>query len=369
MSQAPQQRPTVVVIGGGYGGASAAKALDDIADVVLVEPKDAFQHCVAALRGLVDPDFAPSTFLPYDRLLSRGRVVRDYAVSVTPGRVGLAAGGEITADYVVLATGSKYPFPAKSDHTSAADALKAYQTAHDALAGADRVLLLGAGPVGIELAGEIAHVWPDKRITLLDAAPDILHGAYDQALRDELRRQLTEQGIELVLGSLLTEQPCSAPGERETVELTTTDGRQLTTDLWLRCYGVVPTSDYLAGDLVEARTASGRIEVDDHLRVVGQRTVFAIGDVTTYLPAMAGFAGMQAEVVAATIRAEIIGAAEPAGYQPLPPAIAVPIGPNGGAGQFPGQDGIAGPEQIAELKGHTLFVERYQELFGLVQAS
>ncbi len=42
-------RPTVVVIGGGYGGVNVAKGLDDVADVVLVEPKDAFQHNVAAL--------------------------------------------------------------------------------------------------------------------------------------------------------------------------------------------------------------------------------------------------------------------------------------------------------------------------------
>jgi flavin-dependent dehydrogenase len=44
--------PTVVVIGGGYGGSSAAKALDAVADVVLVEPKDAFFHSIGALRAM-----------------------------------------------------------------------------------------------------------------------------------------------------------------------------------------------------------------------------------------------------------------------------------------------------------------------------
>jgi len=42
-----------VVIGGGYGGVTTAKELDDVADIVLVEPKDAFVHNVAALRALV----------------------------------------------------------------------------------------------------------------------------------------------------------------------------------------------------------------------------------------------------------------------------------------------------------------------------
>ncbi len=51
MSEASPVRPAVAVIGGGYGGINAAKDLDEIADVVLVEPKDARdQACVAAAR-------------------------------------------------------------------------------------------------------------------------------------------------------------------------------------------------------------------------------------------------------------------------------------------------------------------------------
>ena len=46
MSKGP--RPNVAVIGGGYGGSSAARALDEFADVTLVEPRDAF--ATASLR-------------------------------------------------------------------------------------------------------------------------------------------------------------------------------------------------------------------------------------------------------------------------------------------------------------------------------
>ena len=51
-------RPTVAVIGGGYGGFNAAKALDEFVDVLLVEPRDAFVHNVAALRALQDGRFS-----------------------------------------------------------------------------------------------------------------------------------------------------------------------------------------------------------------------------------------------------------------------------------------------------------------------
>src|SRR5258705_10459755 len=115
MNQDEQKRPTVVVIGGGYGGVGVAKALDADVDVVLVEPKDAFVHNIAALRALVDPAFLPKVFWPYDRLLTHGRVVRDRAVEVSAQRVLLASGDEITPNYIVLATGSPPPFPAKGN--------------------------------------------------------------------------------------------------------------------------------------------------------------------------------------------------------------------------------------------------------------
>lgn len=117
MSMVSPARKTVVVIGGGYGGITAAKSLDDVADVVLVEPKDAFVHNVAALRALVDPAWLPRIYLPYDGLLASGRVVRDRAAKADAGRVTLASGAELEADYIVLATGSQYPFPAKTMST------------------------------------------------------------------------------------------------------------------------------------------------------------------------------------------------------------------------------------------------------------
>jgi hypothetical protein len=65
------------------------------------------------------------------------------------------------------------------------------------------------------------------------------------------------------------------------------------------------------------------------------------------------------------VNALAAGRSDLADYESMGVAIAVPIGPHGGAGQFPGQDEIVGPETIAELKGRHLGVARYGELFGL----
>jgi NADH dehydrogenase FAD-containing subunit len=359
-------KPTVVVVGGGYGGYAVAKALDETSDVVLVEPRDAFMHNIAALRALVDPSWLPRIFLPYDRLLANGRVVRDRAVVVDPHLVVTASGQEIFADYVVLATGSKYPFPAKTDLVDTRHAQEQVRQTHRALAQADRVLLVGAGPVGIELAGEIRHVWPEKSIVLLDVADEILGGPYMPELKAELRRQLIEAHVELILGSPLREALPTEPGELGTFTVTTEAGTEITADIWFRCYGVVPNSDYLGEALAPARRSDGFIEVGPTLQVAGQTTVFAVGDISTADSKMAGFAGRQATVVADNINALAQGRSELTHYESWGVAIAVPIGPAGGAGQFPGQNGILGREAIAEMKGREMGVERLRERFGLV---
>jgi apoptosis-inducing factor 2 len=361
-------RPRVVVVGGGYGGTAVAKALDETSDVVLVEPKDAFMHNIAALRALVDPSWLPRIFLPYDGLLTNGRVVRDRAVVVDPHRVVTASGEEITADFVVLASGSRYPFPAKTDLVDSGKAFEQVRKTNRALSEADRVLLVGAGPVGIELAGEIRHVWPDKSIVLLDVAEEVLGGPFKSELKAELRSQLDEFRVDVRLGSPLRQFPPTEPGELGTFTVSTEAGADITADIWFRCFGVVPNSDYLGEALASARRSDGFIEVEPTLQVAGQTAVFALGDLSTADAKMAGFAGRQAVVVADNINALAQGRSDLADYQSMGVGIAVPIGPTGGAGQFPGQDEIVGRETIAEVKGRDMMVDRFSELFGVAAA-
>ena len=56
-------------------------------------------------------------------------------------------------------------------------------------------------------------------------------------------------------------------------------------------------------------------------------------------------------------------------YQSMGTAIVVPIGPSGGAGQFPGQDEVVGREVVADLKGRDMMVDRFAGLFGLAVAA
>ena len=358
----PTPRPSVVVIGGGYGGIHTAKALDDVADVTLVDPTEAFVHNIAAWRALVEPAWLERIFLPYEYLLAHGRFLRDRAVAIDGRRVTLASGDVLDPDYLVLATGSAYPFPAKTEEPDIASARVRHRAAHEALLAADRVLIVGAGPSGLELAGEIKAFFPDKQVTIADISEDILVGPYDQALRDELRRQLDALGVELRLGAALSELPGVSPATLAPIAIATADGGELVADIWFRAFGVRAHSEYLEGGaLADRRDERGYVRVDEHLRVVGETQTFALGDVSDADRDAAGIANAQAALVAANVRALITGKGELTRYETFPPMIAIPLGPEGGAGVL--GDGVADAATIADLKGRHMGMDRLTALF------
>ncbi|WP_034594509.1 NAD(P)/FAD-dependent oxidoreductase [Hamadaea tsunoensis] len=355
--------PSVIIVGGGYGGITVAKALDEVADVTLIEPRDAFVHNVATLRAVVDPAWAGQLFIPYDGLLTRGRVRRDRAVEVHPGSVRLASGDVLQADYLVLATGTAYPFPAKLDSDDRATGARRFAEAYKTLAAADRVLLLGAGPVGLEFAGEIKAAWPGTAVTVVDPADEPLGPGFPAEVRAELRRQLAELGVDLVLGTSLRELPPTEPGAAAEFTATTLSGVDITADVWFPCYGAVTASAYLAGELAAVRRPNGQVAVTPQLRVTGQETVFAVGDITDVPELkMARLAQFHAAVVADNIRALIEGREATAVYEPTPDAIVLPLGPHGGVSYAP-EAGLLDAATTAHIK-KTFYIERYRELLG-----
>ncbi|MDG4765867.1 FAD-dependent oxidoreductase [Solwaraspora sp. WMMD406] len=357
----------VVVIGGGYGGSAVAKALDADADVVLVDPRDAFVNAAGSLRALTQPEWAPNMFFSFDTLLKRGRVIRDRAASVDPQGVTLASGERIDADYIVLATGSSYAYPAKPNDSSTltVEALNDLRESHKELLNADRVLILGAGPVGLELGGEIKEVWPNKQVTIVDPAEQLLPGFLPE-VREDLHRQLDGLGIEVRLGTGLTAQPSTPPGRAGTCTVTTTAGDEIVADIWFRAFGVRVNSECLADGKLVGRDGQGAVPVTEHLNVEGYAHVYALGDVTNLAEAkMAGYAMQHAEVVAKNIIAQLNGEQPSATYTPAPdPMILLPLGPRGGVGQLPMPETTpVGSDIVSQYKGADLFTGRFAEQF------
>jgi len=105
----------------------------------------------------------------------------------------------------------------------------------------------------------------------------------------------------------------------------------------------------------------GYVRVDDQLRIVAETNVFALGDLSDADRDMAGIATRHAAVVAANIRTLITDDGTLNTYEKIPTLIAIPLGPEGGAGSL--GDGLASAATISELKGREMGVANLDELF------
>lgn len=360
----------VVVVGGGYAGVVVARELDDVADVTLVEPKSEFVHATAALRGAVDVAWESQVFLSYDSLLTRGRVIHDRARRITPRAVYLTSTDVIEADHVVIATGTSYPFPAKFIESEGWVARARLGRLREALATSDHALLVGAGPVGLELAGELHHAFPHMAITIVEQEDRILPSPeLIDPLRTSLRTQLEDAGVRFILGARLAYLPPIDVAVHQPFVVETTTGEKISADIWFRAYGNRAETDALDGTLAAVRRGDGSVRVNGNLRVAGHGTVWAVGDVTDVKESKrAQHAIAHAHVVARNIRSVIAGEEPTAVYRPEPEMVVVPLGPDGGASQIMRRDGsrvVLDADETSRIKGQDLMVGPMKDILGI----
>ena len=233
-------RPHVVVLGGGFGGLKAARALAHApVRVTLVDRANhhVFQPLLYQVAGatLSGPDIAA----PLRHIVRRQANITVWMEEVTGIDVAarrVQAGAQtIGYDYLIVATGSTHAYFGHDDWAENAPGLK---TMNDALAIRRRILsafeaaerepdaelrkqwltfvIVGAGPTGVELAGTLAeiahHTLPREfriahprqtRIHLVEAGPRVL-SAMPESLSAIAQRKLERMGVEVHTGAAVT---------------------------------------------------------------------------------------------------------------------------------------------------------------------
>jgi apoptosis-inducing factor 2 len=328
----------VIVIGGGYSGTAVAKALDKNFDVTLIEKRERFFHNPGALRAAVDARWLQKLFIPCDHLLNHGHVVRSKVVEATSEDVLLEDGHRLEFDCLVLATGSSYPFPAKMASDNVTEAESAARLVNERVAQAKSILLIGAGPVGIELAGEIASAYPGKPVTLIDPM-DRLMPAFNPKLGELLYAELKQLGVRVLLGEKLVKMPpttnATAPEQPTLQTYLTEKGSQIEADIHFICFGLQLNTQYLnLGSIFDERK---QVKVNSHLQVQGYGNIFAIGDiVNTGEAKLITIADAHTKVAAANINRLAANDQNLLEHHPKNAAtVIVPLGTTGGAVQLP----------------------------------
>lgn len=277
----------VLVVGAGYAGVRAAVAARrEGARVTLVDRtgNHEFSPRLAAVAGGRAPSgdgWAAADELTGVEVL-RGRVTEVDAAA--PG-VRLEDGRRLSADGVVVAVGADTAWPdvpGLSDHAlglrTVADALNIRRE----LVEADRLVVVGGGPTGVQLAAEAGQRHRHLDVVLLEAADRLLPGMGPR-IGARAEQLLRRRGVEV--------------RRRSTVQRVTPTGVVLERGASIDGVVVWATGFAAAGTalLPDADTVEGRLVVDASLRVPGTVAVFAAGDVAAHRDLFAAPMAMSAQ--------------------------------------------------------------------------
>lgn len=342
-----EDRPKIVVVGGGFGGLAAAKALGGCnAEVTLVDRTNhhLFQPLLyqVATAALAPSDIATATrtlVARYENVTTRLDEVT--GVNAAARTVETASGSSLPYDYLILATGCQYTFFGNDAWVQYAPVLKtlpdalrireqllaAFEKAEKSNDPAEVAALLtfvvvGGGPTGVEMAGAIAELARTAirrdyraiagkpiRIVLVEAGDAIL-SAFPGDLPGYAGKALERLGVEVMLGDPV--QSIDANG------IFVGDTRiDASIVVW-----AAGTRANAAAEWIGATTARNHaVEVEADCSVPGHPNIFVIGDAASWtgkdgkrLPGLAPVAKQQGQYVAARIRDRIEGRNTPVAF-------------------------------------------------------
>lgn len=335
--------PHVVIIGGGFGGLYAARALGKAAvSVTVIDRKNhhTFQPLLYQVAmALISP---AEIAVPIRQILRKHRNVEVLLTEVQEIDLGnnrvILPEGHVDFDYLVVAAGASHAYFGHEEWAPFAPGLK---TVEDATEIRRRVLLafelaerraslegirepltfaiVGGGPTGVELAGTLAEVArrtlaqdfrnidpKSARIVLIEAGPRILP-AYPEDLSLSAEQQLKGLGVDVLTNAKVTEvgPDFIRIGEKRMETAAT---------LWGAGVAASPLGKQLAAQAGIQTDRAGRVPVQPDLTIVGHPNVFVVGDLAAArqtdgspVPGVAPAAMQMGAFAAAAIKRDLQG--------------------------------------------------------------
>ncbi|KAL0922133.1 hypothetical protein M5K25_006095 [Dendrobium thyrsiflorum] len=353
-----QKSNRVVVVGGGIAGGIIAKTLQSRCEVTLIDSKEYLEIPWAQLRSMIEPSFAERTLIKHSEYLTNATIITSHATNVTNHHVQTDDGQTFPFDYLVVATGH-----AGSTKVNRKDRLKHFQQDYKKIKASNSILIIGGGPTGVELAGEIAVDFPEKKVTIVHKGPRLIEFIGPKASRKTFN-WLIKKKVEVILEQTVDLQSIS---EGEGGVYVTSDGQNISADCHFVCVGKPVASSWLHDSILkQSLDKKGRLMVDANLRVKGRNNIFAIGDITDIHELKQGFvAEKHGLVVAKNLQVLMRGAPEKKLeiYTPSPPIAMVSLGRKEAVAQFP--FGTLFGWVPGMIKSKDLFVGKTRKTLGL----
>ena len=346
------ERWKVVIIGGGFGGLSAAQHLkSNLVDVTLIDRRN--YHLFQPLLNQVATGSlsAGEVASPLRSVLSRQKNTRVWlgtVVDIDPDskRVSLADGAIVPYDSLIVAAGSQTSYFGRNEWQEWAPGMKSIEEAtiirHKILYAfevAERLsdpeqrrawltfVIVGAGPTGVELSGAIAEIArqtlkndfrsikpEEAQIILLDGAPRVLM-SFPESLAERASRTLAKLGVQLRCGAMVkqvNEDGLTIESDKRT------DSIAAKTVVWAGGITASPLGKILASRTKAEADRGGRVKVKPDLTIPHYPDIYVVGDLASAtdkngkpLPGMAQVAMQGGAYAAKAIVRKVKGQKEP----------------------------------------------------------
>lgn len=377
---------TVVIIGASVAGLAAAHPLLGVAGVkvVLVNPTPFFYWNTAAPRIVAKPKAFESKqyLLPikdafanypadsFELLLGTATSIDSNSKTVSLTLNDNADAQTISFDYLLIASGASTPattgqitgleIPFKPSNRNDMD--EVIKKAQEHLAEAKSIVIGGAGPVGVELAGELAEAanasGRSVSITLVTVTDRVLPMLKESASA-AAEKQLQSKKVSIITAARVSGAKPSGEGASKPWTISLSNGHELTADIYIPTTGCVPNNNFIPPAFLDE---DGWVKVDKELRVQSTESssplpIYAAGDITTNSMRLGFKALEQARAAAANIKADIEGKNDRKTYdQGDSIMMCVPVGESGGTGQIFGMAMFS--FMVKMIKGKDFFVSK-----------
>ena len=340
MKESRNQKPHVVIVGGGFGGLEAAKKLACKNVRVTVIDRTNYHLFQPLLYQVATAALSPADIAaPIRAILSKCKnleviLAELHSVDVDTKKVKMADGAELDYDFLILATGARHSYFGHDDWEKLAPGLKSLEDAIEvrrrllmAFEYAERItdeaarkaamtfVIIGGGPTGVEMAGAIAeiarhtlakdfrHIDPSQaRVILIEGEPRLL-AAFPEDLSASALKQLVDLGVEVRTHARATNL--------------TEAGLQVG-DEFIPCrvkiWAAGNNASFVGKTLGAPVDRVGRVLVNDDLTIPGHPEVQVIGDLANFshqtghpLPGVSPVAMQQGRHAARNILAMING--------------------------------------------------------------